>query len=340
VVHVARALLWAVRGEPVDVVIEEAEVGYRLALEAAEPSGVVAAIQAMLRSRYASGDIEAVECLMDPLDRASREALLPFGIVRVSLCRAMNALARGRLTEAELLIESAAAQGALLRTHAAAGATTVQRLVLMRERDELSRFSAVVEGVVTSRPLPSVWNVIAVLAGDEAGAASLRSLADEVPVDDAHAPFVALAAEVALAHRDIALAQWCTERLERLGDATVMTGLGTVVLGFARHFAGVGRATMGDHESARLHLRRAADLAARSGASLWESHSLVELAHVMALDGDEPACREATRLLDDVRARPVTAESARLSARCRAVDGVLEAAHSAASASRSGATVE
>jgi tetratricopeptide (TPR) repeat protein len=322
VLRVAQALVGAVRGEPVARIRTLADEAYALALDSEDPATIVSAIQGVLRACYAAGDIDGAQAVLEMLDRSARDALLPFGVVRVLLSQTMNHIARGELRCAVDALDIAEREGARLRTHAAAQASRVQRLLYDREQEALAPYLPVVQAVVAAHPAPSTWNAIAALAGDDEMAAGLLALADRVPHDDSFNSFVALAADVAAEHDDDDLARWCLPHLRALDDATVMVGLGTAVLGFGRHFAGVAHAASGDTGSAITELRAAIRLATRSGTALWLAHSEIELAGVLARS-DDTARAEARQLVAAVRCHPVTAESPRLQRRCDEVDGEL-----------------
>ena len=98
---------------------------------------MVAAIQGLLRAEYTLGNLTAVDELLPVLERAAETALLPFGAVRVSLCRTTNALARGELDEVPQLIDATLREGNRYRTFNAEIAASVQQLLLLFERDEL-----------------------------------------------------------------------------------------------------------------------------------------------------------------------------------------------------------
>jgi hypothetical protein len=142
----------------------------------------------------------------------------------------------------------------------------------------------------------------------------LLDLAPHVPVDDLFGVFTALAAEVAARAGDAALGTWCLGHLEPRGEATIMSGLGTLVIGSARHFTGLARMAIGDLAGAAADFEAAAWMATAHGAHLWRGHSTVELAEVLAQTG-RPADRErAGMLLADLRNAVPT--SPRLARRC------------------------
>jgi hypothetical protein len=147
----------------------------------------------------------------------------------------------------------------------------------------------------------------------------LIEVAPLVPVDDAFWPFVALAAQAGAGRRDPAIGRWCASRLDELGDRTITVGLGTVVMGFAPHFAALAHVATGDDESARVRFERAIALSTRNGAALWTAHSQVELADVLAASDDHELVAEAHRLLAELGSSPVTIQSERLARRVHEV---------------------
>jgi hypothetical protein len=97
-------------------------------------------------------------------------------------------------------------------------------------------------------------------------------------------------------------------------------------MGFAAHFAALAYLASGDHDTARARFEHAIALSSQNGAALWEAHSSVELAGVLARSDERDTIDEARRLLDALRRSPITLQSARLSRRVdevsRAVRGV------------------
>jgi hypothetical protein len=118
--------------------------------------------------------------------------------------------------------------------------------------------------------------------------------------DDSFGAFTALAAEVAARTADAELGAWCLRHLEARGDRTIVVGLGTLVMGFARHYAGLARLATGDVDGSSGDLRAAARMAADNGAHLWHGHSMVELAEVLGRSGRIPDRDRARTLIDRI----------------------------------------
>jgi DNA-binding SARP family transcriptional activator len=309
-VLITKAIVGAVREGPTRDVISWAVEGYELAQQTEDPLMIVMAIQALLRVRYETGDIDAVDAVLDTLDHASRAALLPFGIVRVHLCRTMNALIRGELALAEDELATSSDVATRLDTHIAERATLVHRMLLLREREQLGDYLPIIQAIAAQHGGPSTWDAVAVVAGDGAGSGALASQADAVPRNEAFLSFVALAAEVSALFGEPELGSWCARQLDSIGDRTIMTGFGTGVFGFGCHFRGVAAGAAGDHAAAEADLRHAIELGERAGADLWVAHSEVELAAVLAAAGDHDD--DVATLAAAVRRRPVAALSTRL----------------------------
>lgn len=314
---VAKSLGGAVSGRPMDETHSLAVEAFELANRIGEATLVVVASQAVLRMRYALGDLLGVDEILDSLAAASRDALLPFGTVRVLLCRTMNAMARGELDRVPEMIERTRDVGASHRTFAVTGATRAQELMLALEMDRVDEFVPAIRPIIEGFSAPTAWNATLALGGDESMAAELSSIADEVPRDDAFATFVALSALVASSRRDAELGKWCATQLEERGELTVMFGLGTGVFGYGLHFEGLARRAMDDPDGACSCLERAIELSRESGAWLWHAHSCVELADVLARLGDPASRRRAVELLDGIDASPVAQQSPRLRRRVR-----------------------
>jgi DNA-binding SARP family transcriptional activator len=322
-IRMARSIVGTVRRGPVAAAIESADEAMAIAVATEDPATLVMAIQAQLRLRYALGDLRGVGELIELLERTSRAAMLPFGIVRSRLCVATNELAAGRLDEAESAIRAAETVGAQLLTHAARTAHTVQWIMLLNERDQLHEVLPIITAKVAERPEPSAWNVVAVAAGDHAAAASLLDVAHTIPRDDVFLTFVALAAEASRDHELPELARWCVEELRSIGDRTIVMGLGTAVFGFGQFFLGVAHGAAGDLADAEVALRRAVELSAASGADLWTAHAEVNLAGTLARIGTAHAIEEARQLVHLVENRRVTKAAARVRRHLAAVDGLL-----------------
>ena len=317
----ARSIVAAVHGADAAVVRDMAMKSYDAAIAADDPAVMVAAIQGLLRAEYTIGNLTAVDELLPVLERAAETALLPFGAVRVSLCRTTNALARGQLDEVPQLIDATLREGNRYRTFNAEIAAAVQQLLLLFEHDELALLADLVRLRAKERG-PSTWHAILALCEPDGDGEPLIELAPLVPVDDSFWPFVALAAEAGARREDAAIGAWCASRLDDLGDRTITVGLGTAVMGFAAHFAGLAHVAIGDLETARDRFERAITLAAGNGAALWEAHSTVELADVLARSDDSDLRMEACRLLAALRTSPVVCASNRLARRVTEVDRV------------------
>jgi hypothetical protein len=96
---------------------------------------------------------------------------------------------------------------------------------------------------------------------------------------------------------------------------TIIVGVGTVVMGFAAHFAALANVALGDLSAARVRFERAIALASGNGAALWEAHSIVELADVLARSDASADRAEAWRSIALLRDSPITIQSARLTRR-------------------------
>ena len=144
------------------------------------------------------------------------------------------------------------------------------------------------------------------------------------PDDDSFAAFVAIAAEVAARTGDAELGEWCLRHLEPRDDSTIVVGLGTIVMGFARHFAGLSRVATGDLDGAAADFEHAAWMATANGADLWRNHATVELADVLSRS-DRAADRDRASMLVDRLLADGPHLSPRLARRCgevaAAVDG-------------------
>jgi DNA-binding SARP family transcriptional activator len=296
----ARSIVGSVRGVDPELVDQSAARALDLARASGQTDLVVVAIQARLRALYTAGDLDTVDTLMGELDRSAREAALPFGIVRVTLCQATNALARGRLDEVPPLIATSRAEGKRLRTFAAEGAAFAQEVLLLLELDQLADVATLVRPLAADS-IANSWHSILALCEDEGQRTRLRDVATQVrPDDDSFSAFVAVAAEVAARTGDAELGAWCLSHLDGRGDTTIVVGLGTLVMGFARFFAGLARVATGKLDGAARDFEAAAGLAIANGARLWHEHATVELAGVLAQTGADADRARGRKLLDGI----------------------------------------
>jgi hypothetical protein len=235
------------------------------------------------------------------------------------LCQATNALARGDLDAVPHLIASSREVGRRLRTFASQGSTLAQEAVLMLELDRREELVAIARPHAAQSPA-NVWHGILALCGTLES--PLIDLAPLVPTDDLFAVFTALAAEVAARAGDVSLGTWCLRHLEPRGASTIMSGLGTLVFGSARHFTGLARVAVGDLDGAAADFEQARSMATANRAHLWGAHSTIELADALRRRGRPDDERAAFCLVDrclDAR----SARSPRLERRCREVSAML-----------------
>ena len=319
----ARSIVGSVRGAEPESVDRWAADALELARATGHADLVVVAIQARLRALYTAGNFVAVDGLLTELDAAAREAALPFGIVRVTLCQATNALARGELDGIQQLIDTSRAEGRRLRTFAAEGAALAQEALLLLELDRRPAVTTLVQPLAARSPANS-WHAVLALAGRPQGQPPLLEVARQIrPADDSFAAFSAIAAEVAARSGDADLGAWCLQQLESRGDSTIVVGLGTLVIGFARYFAGLARLATGDADGAARDLEAAARMATENGANLWRGHATVDLADALGRTGRAADRDRARRLITSIRR---CASSPRLARRCREVAATLDSA--------------
>lgn len=319
-VLVARSIVHSTTADRLARSVTDAGRALDIARSVGDARLIVTAMQPALRAAYAGGQLSAVDAMLGELDRLSRRAALPYGRVRAELCRATNALARADIEGATAHHARARRLADELRTFAAGRAMSSQALLLAWEQDQLEPLLGIVTAQAEVRG-PSVWHAVAAICGDEQHAASLADIEPKVPRDASYLPFTAIAAETAARRGDAVLADRVIGPLDAVGDHAVLVGLGTVVLGFGAHFAGLACVARSDLGGAEQRLTRAVDLAGGAGAPLWEAHSLVELAAVLAARREPPAQDRAARILDDLRNGPVAAVSARLARRITEVGG-------------------
>ncbi len=313
VLAATRCIVAAATGGAPDDVEANALEALELARSSDDPALAVVTAHALMRARYARGDLEGVDQLLAPLLAAGRAAMFPFAIVRVSICRGMHAIARAQLDRAETLIADTAAAGVRLRTLNTSRAVTGQRSLLLYELGRLPELLPDLEAqAVPGSPHASTY--LAMLALADPARPSPSTFAHQVPDGATLPPFVAIASRVAAARDDEELASWCLAHLERMGEAVLSTGLGTMLFGFAPQLRADLRAVLGDLDGAIADYERAIELTQPSGALLWLDHARVGLAGALVRRDRPDDRRRADILLEEVREGPVVAISPRLAA--------------------------
>ena len=318
----ARSLVGAVRGTDPGQVDEWSARALELARSTGRADLTVLSIQARLRALYGAGRLATVDQLLEELDRSSRVASLSFGMVRVTLCRATNALARGDLAAVPDLLAATRAEGRRLRTFSTEGAALAQEVLLLLELDQRDRLLTIVRPVAARSPA-NAWHGLLALCGEPVRQPLLEIAAQIRPDDDSFAAFTALAAEVAARTGDAELGAWCLRHLEPRGESTIVVGLGTIVMGFARHFAGLARFATGDLDGAAADLEHAAWMATANAADLWRNHATVELADVLGRT-DRTADRDRAWMLVDGLRAVESGLTPRLVRRCAEVVAALD----------------
>jgi DNA-binding SARP family transcriptional activator len=309
----SKSIVGAVRGADVRQIDEWATRAFDIARRHDDPTLNVVAAQAVLRAKYSLGDLAAVDRLLPDFERDSHDAGLSFGLVRVSLCRTTNALARGQLGTMPELFEQTERYATRFGTHAGASAIFVQRSLLRLELGADGEIADVVQPLLARGP--SVWHAVSALCGrgDAAGLANIR---EQVAINDSFPAFLAFSALVAQRDGHEALGAWCAERLDALGDTTVLAGFGTLVIGFAAHYAALGYQAMGDDDRAREAFGRALELSERAGADLWSAYSSVGLANASMSREHADALDEVPALLEYAEQVARSSGSVRLSKMC------------------------
>ncbi|HSL74935.1 MAG TPA: AfsR/SARP family transcriptional regulator [Ilumatobacteraceae bacterium] len=289
----SQSIVGAVPGADAQQIDDWATQAFDIARELDDPALSVVAAQAVIRSKYSIGDLAAVDRLLPGLERDSYDAGLSFGVVRVSLCRATNALARGQLDVLPGLFEQTERHATRFRTQAGASALFAQRGLLRMELDD-DELAAEIQPLLAGRP--SAFHAVSAFCG-RGDADGLMTICDDVPAGSSYSSFVAYASLVAARDDHAELGAWCAARLEELGDGTILIGFGTTVIGFAPHYAAMAYQAMGDHERARQAFARARDLSDRAGADLWCAYSSLGLAKASMADADPTARQETADLL-------------------------------------------
>jgi len=242
---------WATRALDIARELPDAQIG-------------VVAVSALLDARLAVGDLRAVDVLLAELDRDSAELGLVVGTARATFGRTMNALARG---EFDKVPPTPGSEVPDVRVRSSLVAFLAHTLLLFLET---GRTNEIVDHVRSALDPDDPGPIDALLAvcGD-LHADDIFERVEAVRPGPGRLVFAALASEVAVRDGHGPLGRWCAELLDERGAMTVSAGMGTLVVGFATHFAGLAHLAQGDADAARIRLETAYQAAVDAGAHVW-----------------------------------------------------------------------
>ncbi len=214
--------------------------------------------------------------------------------------RSTIALCEGRLDEAEQAAERSRGWGELLTGRDASGVYGIQMFGIRREQGRLAELAPAMRILTGEGRREGPWapGMIALLAElgmqREAELELAKLAADGIEVFRPTLWVAALAylADACAALDDERVAALVYPELEPLAGTALMTGQMVACHGAADRYLGVLAATLGEHERAEDHLRRALELDRRTGWRLWTAHSAYEYGRFLLGRGRREPARE------------------------------------------------
>ena len=220
------------------------------------------------------GDMPALAADLESMTQLASELRQPAHTWLVTVYRALLALLRGELEDAEELVETARSQGERAQRWSAEVTYRLQLYVLRREQGRLAEIADLIRGAPAVYPTYPIFACVAAhLEGElgnlEAAAAALDALAAggfaQLPFDEEWLVSMCLLAETSMRVGDAKRAS-AIERSLRPYTDHVAVSYPEIAIGCAGRYAGLAAMTAGRHDEAETHLRKALVLDQRIGA--------------------------------------------------------------------------
>ncbi len=275
------------------------------------------------------GHIEAYTRAVDMFRALAEQARFPVYLALARLFAATGALIRGDIEEGEALAGEALSLGAPVGNVNILQLYGAQMMWTWWQQGRLPELESGFRDIVRDAPtvFPAVRAARALLAAECGDLAGASSELDALAADDfaalAEGPTatsgVALLAPVVAALGDARKAELLAGLLEPFAGTILMAGpVSAGCFGPADHHIGLLRATAGEADEARKHLRTALALADAMGSPAFSAASAIELARVLMTGGPEER-EEAALLLEGAGAKARRLGLARLVAEADAL---------------------
>ena len=201
-----------------------------------------------------------------------------------SLWRAMQALADGRIGDAELLAREAAERGRRAGSQNAAMLVMTQRWILAGEVGDAERLAAV-DGLAELQTTPNAWAAVSLgfhhrQLGDQDQArtwlATAAARVPSAPRDSEWLPMMTQFAELVAGLGGHPIAGWAYQSLRPYADLLVVEGIGAVLRGPVERPLGLLAAAGGQPAAARGHFERAIGRCRELGATMLLARALYD----------------------------------------------------------------
>lgn len=231
------------------------------------------------------GDLRAVDVCIAEYEALAKSAR------RIAhypnLWRAMQALAAGRIDEAERLASAAHETHELTRQGTIDEMFAAQIAMIRREQGRLQELAGSFDGFAEKYGANSAWRTTLPFALSELGQRDRAALEfdklaqlgfERMPRDLNWLFAVAELASVAAYLRDGRRARELYELLKPFEDRFISVPPGVASIGSASYYLGLLANTLGDHPRAMSHLEAAIDSNARAGVVSWQAQAHLALA--------------------------------------------------------------
>jgi DNA-binding SARP family transcriptional activator len=235
------------------------------------------------------GDMAASTADLESMTQLARELRQPAHIWLVTVYRALVALLRGELGDAEQLVATARAQGERAQRWSAEVTYRLQLYLLRCEQGRLAEIADLVRRSPAAYPTYPVFACVAAhlegeLGDRAAAAAALETLAAggfaRLPFDEEWLVSMCLLAETSLAAGDAERAAAIELALRPYADH-VAVSYPEIALGCAGRYAGLAAMAAGRRDEAERHLRNAIAIDERIGARPAVAHGRAALERLL-----------------------------------------------------------
>lgn len=255
----------------------------------------------LIGSLMETGEVMGFDVEIERYSTLAEKLRQPQGLWYVSMLRAMQALLRGRLAEAETLMAEFVRLGALVGDANAYHSAMAHSLLISFERDQLDTLVPVVSEAVERYPRMIGWRATRAWAfaqvGDyESAQVDLdqiaRSSFQKIPKRLDWPATIALLSETAAILGDKSSAAQLYEILSPLASRYFVVGLCVLSWGATDRHLGLLASTLEDWPKAEFHLSRALRMNAEIGAVAWQAQTQLDLARMYLRSRQESPSRD------------------------------------------------
>jgi eukaryotic-like serine/threonine-protein kinase len=268
----------------------------------------------LIGSLMETGEVVEFDAEVERYSVLAERLRQPQALWYVSMLRAMQALLRGKLLEAEALKTEFVRLGARVGDANAYHSAMAHNLLISFERDQLDTLVPVVSEAVERYPSMIGWRATRAWAYAQVGEldrarVDLDQIATtsfrKIPKRLDWPATIALLSETAAILDDKQSAEQLYEILSPLANRYFVVGLCVLNWGATDRHLGLLAATLEDWPKAELHLSRAVAMNAGIGAVAWHAQSQLDLARLRLRSGSGSHSRDSQ--LDCVRSAQSTA---------------------------------